>query len=188
MVYAFFAYQVPPDVAEDLTSITFERVVRFWSTFDHERGRTRAWVIAIARNVLADHFRKRAAERVVSLEAHPHLGGTTSPSDDPLAQRLSLETVKQWLSLLDHRQQEIIALRYGADMAPRQIAEVVGLTEANVQQILSRGLRRLANELAAEYPRRSARRAAKLGRARHEPEGSHEAPLRSPAEAQGAAP
>lgn len=38
---------------------------------------------------------------------------------------------------------EILALRFGADLTGPEIAEVVGLSLANVQQITSRTLRRL---------------------------------------------
>lgn len=51
------------------------------------------------------------------------------------------------LTALGERERELIALRYGADLSGPQIAAVTGLTVANVQQILSRSLRRLRAEL-----------------------------------------
>jgi DNA-directed RNA polymerase specialized sigma24 family protein len=36
-----------------------------------------------------------------------------------------------------------VALRYAADLPAAEIAEIVGLSSANVHQILSRSLRRL---------------------------------------------
>ena len=47
------------------------------------------------------------------------------------------------LDRLDEREREILALRYGADLSGAQIAELLGLSLANVQQIASRALRRL---------------------------------------------
>jgi RNA polymerase sigma factor (sigma-70 family) len=51
------------------------------------------------------------------------------------------------LSTLAQRDREILALRYGADLTGPEIAEATGLTLANVQQILSRSLRRLREGL-----------------------------------------
>lgn len=47
------------------------------------------------------------------------------------------------LAGLSEREREIIALRFGGDMSGAEIAAETGLTLANVQQILSRSLRRL---------------------------------------------
>lgn len=149
-VYSYFAFQLPSEVAEDLTAATFERVVRFWGTYDASRGRVRAWILAIARNVLHDHFHRRPDERLVSLDANPQLVELTAASGDPAARQLRLETIKEWLVLLNPRQREVVVLRFGPDLSPRQIGDLLGLTEANVHQILSRALRRLEYELQAQ--------------------------------------
>jgi DNA-directed RNA polymerase specialized sigma subunit len=46
-------------------------------------------------------------------------------------------------SELNDREREILALRFGGDLSGPQIAELLDLTLANVQQITSRSLRRL---------------------------------------------
>ena len=51
------------------------------------------------------------------------------------------------LATLSQRDREIIALRFGGDLTGPEIAELLGLSLANVQQILSRSLRRLRAEL-----------------------------------------
>jgi RNA polymerase sigma factor (sigma-70 family) len=160
-VYAYFAYSVPADVAEDLTAATFERVVRSWHTFDARRGKLRTWILAIARNVLADHFRTMRLERSVSLDEYPELAAHAGASADPLALREELEALTAWLSVLDDRQREVLALRYGADLKPAEIAAHLELSEANVYQILSRGLRRLREEMGTDQPHRSARLSAR---------------------------
>jgi DNA-directed RNA polymerase specialized sigma subunit len=59
------------------------------------------------------------------------------------------------LSVLSGREREILALRYGADLRSPDIAAVMGLTVANVQQITSRALRSLRGALE---PAKSAHR------------------------------
>ena len=50
---------------------------------------------------------------------------------------------------LNEREGQLIALRYGGDLTGPEIAELTGLTLANVQQILSRTLRKLRGQLEA---------------------------------------
>jgi RNA polymerase sigma factor (sigma-70 family) len=48
---------------------------------------------------------------------------------------------------LPEREREIIALRFGGDLTGPEIAALTGLSLANVQQILSRSLRPLREDL-----------------------------------------
>jgi RNA polymerase sigma factor (sigma-70 family) len=147
-VYAFFAYSVSPEVAEDLTSATFERVVRHWGRYDPRRSGQRTWILAIARNLLTDHFRRGSRRSGPSLDEHPELVESIRSGDDPAEKQASAETVKGWLSMLNAREREVIAMRYGADLSAAAIARLLGLSEANVLQISSRALRRLKKELS----------------------------------------
>ena len=142
-VYAFLAYSVDPATAEDLTAATFERVVRSWKRFDSERGSERTWVLAIARNLLTDHFRAHRHRDAVSTDEHPLLLDRLVDDLDPLAERLTAEELARWLAPLGQREREVLALRYAADLTTAEIARLLGLTAANVQQINSRSLRRL---------------------------------------------
>src|SRR3954466_2732504 len=91
-VYAFFTYSVSRETAEDLTAATFERVVRSWARFDPEFATPRTWIMAIARNILADHFRRQSHRNAVSLDEHPALAASLATSDDPAAELLSRAT------------------------------------------------------------------------------------------------
>jgi RNA polymerase sigma-70 factor (ECF subfamily) len=142
-VYAFFAYSVSQQAAEDLTASTFERVVRSWRRFDPERAGVRTWIMAIARNLLADHFRRQSHRDAVSLDEYPVLAASLASSDDPAAQFLSQDTVRDWLGRLEPREREVLALRFAADLPAADVSEQLGLSEANVHQIASRALRRL---------------------------------------------
>jgi RNA polymerase sigma-70 factor (ECF subfamily) len=158
-VYAFFGYSVDAATAEDLTSATFERVVRSWQRFDPERGNERTWILAIARNLLTDHFRRQGRAEAVSVDEHPGLLEHLGALDPALERSLSVEELRRWLAPLGPREREILALRYGADLEGVEIARMLDLTPANVHQILSRSLRRL-RELAAartggDQPQRS---------------------------------
>lgn len=70
------------------------------------------------------------------------------------------------LACLDEREREVLALRYGGDLTGAEVAAVLGLSVANVQQISSRSLRRLRTLLqAAEATGAGPRGARPLGSA-----------------------
>ena len=145
-VFAFFAYSVAREAAEDLTGSTFERVVRSWSSFDANRASERTWILSIARNQLIDFYRREGIRPTVSSDEHPQLLDLLGSGEDPLERRLSIEELKSWLSHLTAREQEVLALRYGADLQAAEIAELCDLSTANVHQILSRSLKRLREQ------------------------------------------
>ena len=70
--------------------------------------------------------------------------GTTRSSSTGAAPDLGLEPdLERALAGLAPREREIIALRFGGELTGPEIAELTGLSLANVQQILSRSLRRM---------------------------------------------
>src|SRR3954454_3918070 len=54
-VYAYVAYRIGHGAdAEDVTSATFERALRYRDSFDPRRGDPASWLIGIARRCIAD--------------------------------------------------------------------------------------------------------------------------------------
>ena len=148
-IYGFFAYRVRTrSDAEDLTQMTFERALRAWDRFDSRRASIGSWLIAIAHNLLIDHYR---ADRST---AHRPIGpggveeGDLPGTADPPADRGLDPQLAAALEQLQAREREIIALRFGGDLNGPEIAELTGLTVANVQQIVSRALRKLRATMA----------------------------------------
>jgi RNA polymerase sigma-70 factor (ECF subfamily) len=161
-VYGFLGYRLNSrEEAEDLTQVTFERALRAWNRFDPSRATVKTWLLAIARNVLIDHYRsdRRQAQRPLPDADEAGLAPAGAVADDPV---LGPEPdLARALSRLSDRERELIALRYGGDMTGAEIAELTGLTLANVQQILSRSLRGLRAALEGESEDASERRAGK---------------------------
>jgi RNA polymerase sigma factor (sigma-70 family) len=146
-VYGFVAYRIGDRAdAEDVTQQTFERALKAWRRFDPSRSQPRTWLLAIARNLVVDHYRRDRSR----LHRHLGEGGVSEkqlPSEEgPEAGGLSPELASA-LASLSERDREVVALRFGADLRGPEIAELLDLRLANVQQILSRSLRRLRAEL-----------------------------------------
>lgn len=140
-VYNFFRYRVGDGpVAEDLTSITFEKAWRGRNRYRRDLGRFGTWLMAIARNVAVDHYRRRRPEAPLE-EAETVTAGATP---EQLAERRSdLERLDGLLATLPARERELIALKYGSDLNNREIARLTGLSESNVGTRLHRAVQTL---------------------------------------------
>lgn len=138
-VYGFLAYRLGNrDTAEDLTQATFERALRAWSRFDPRRASESTWLLAIARNLLIDHYRR--GRSIVTEPFEDYMAPVVPGPDERLMTSPELVSA---LARLSERDREVVALRFGGDMTGPEIAQLLNLTLANVQQILSRSLRKL---------------------------------------------
>ena len=147
-VYGYLAYHLGSQAAaEDLTQVTFERAFRAWSRFDERRASVTTWLFAIARNALIDHRRREATHRGESVNID-HLPAGELPREPGPEERLGPSPeLASALGRLSDRDRSVLALRFGGDLQTAEIAELLDLSVANVQQILSRTLRRLRDEL-----------------------------------------
>jgi RNA polymerase sigma-70 factor (ECF subfamily) len=140
-VYNYFRYRVGGGpVAEDLTSLTFEKA---WSARHRYRRDVAAfstWLMAIARNVATDHYRRRREH--APLEAAEHVEGGEAPHAQ-IEKREDFERLARLLGELPERERELVSLKYGAELTNRAIAKQVHLTESNVGSILHRAVQKL---------------------------------------------
>jgi RNA polymerase sigma factor (sigma-70 family) len=146
-IYAYVAYRVGdgPD-AEDITSDVIERALRYRDSYDPGKSQPIAWLIGIARRCIVD-----AARPGVEPVAEPPAVAAPDEVEDDAIRRLTLRNA---VAELSPRDQELIALRYGADLTARQIGEQMGLRTNAVEVALHRALEQL--RAALEQPRREA--------------------------------
>ena len=142
-VYNFFRYRLGDAAAEDLTATTFLKAWTARGRYRADRAGTSTWLMAIARNVAVDHWRSR--RNVVPLEEAEGMPA----ADDPAAAAehgSDVQRLEVLLSGLPERERELVALKYGAEMTNRAIAELTGLSESNVGTLLHRTVVRLRGE------------------------------------------
>jgi RNA polymerase sigma factor (sigma-70 family) len=138
-VYAYVAYRIGdgPE-AEDVTSETFERALRYRESFDPRRGDAASWLIGIARRCIADAVLKRELPT-----DKPPERASEGHEEDALRRIAMRAAVAQ----LDARDSELVALRYGADLTARQIGELLDMRTNAVEVALHRALARLRSVL-----------------------------------------
>ncbi len=143
-IFHFFCYKVGDEtIAEELTSLTFEKAWVSRANYHRERGDVHSWLVGIARNVIIDHFRKRSRE--IPLMDVPEMEMSRS-FDEDLQRKLDFEMILTSLARFPERERELIAMKYGAELTNREIARMTGLSESNVGTTLHRVVDKLRNE------------------------------------------
>src|SRR5437588_8710691 len=119
-VYAYVAFRIGdgPD-AEDVTSEVFERALRYRAAYDPKLGSPIAWLIGIARRCIGDRSRPS-----VELQCDPEEWTMTDSIEAAVIERIELSSA---LRRVDQRSQHLLALRYGADLSPRELGRILPL-------------------------------------------------------------
>ena len=141
-VYAYVAYRIGAGAdAEDVVSETIERGLRYRHTYDPSAGTPTAWLIGIAKRCIADAMSDAGKRADVDVDM---LLGATGDFADEVVGRSDLHAA---VARLDHRDRELIALRYGADLKAKEIAKLLEMKTNAVEVALHRCLERLRRKL-----------------------------------------
>ena len=145
-LYRYIVYRVSDrHVAEDLTSEVFVRLLNALRDHTAPANTLRGWLYGVASRVVSDYHRKQYRRQHVMLtETIP--ASQPGPSET-VADQLSWETVHAALSQLTELQQEVIALRFGQELAIKEVAALLGKSEGAVKQLQARAVASLARIL-----------------------------------------
>jgi RNA polymerase sigma-70 factor, ECF subfamily len=143
-VYNYFRYRFGHDaLAEDLASRTFEKAWAARGRYRRDLAGFATWLLSIARNVAIDHL--RAAREHLPLDAAEDVAASSTPHDES-ARSSDVARLVELVQRLTPREQELVALKYGAEATNRAIAELTGLSESNVGTLLHRIVQTLRRE------------------------------------------
>jgi RNA polymerase sigma-70 factor, ECF subfamily len=147
-VYRFLYYRVGSHaLAEDLTSETFFRALRSMTSFKWQGRDFGAWLVTIARNLVADHF-KAGRTRLESTtdDLSDHDTSMPGPEDDVIT-GLTNEALLGSLRRLAAEQQECLVMRFLQGMSIAETALALDRSEGAVKQLQLRAVRNLAKLL-----------------------------------------
>lgn len=148
-VYNYFRFHLPlADLAEDLTAETFLKVVRAADRFDPARGSVKAWILTVARNVLADWRRRSRLRQYVTLGTMHDLVYQAPSPEERLLREEEVGRLLDAVAALPDADRELIGLRYGSALDTTEVARILGISEGSVRTRLWRALRRLRGAMA----------------------------------------
>lgn len=147
-VYGFIRFHLAsPDEAEDLAAETFLKAFRSAGRFDSRKAGVRTWLLSIARNAVRDHRRRSRLRRHLPLASLRDLVCEHPSPEERLLWAEHVQRVLDALERLPGRDREVIALRYGSELDPPEVAAALGISEGTARTRLWRALKRLREVL-----------------------------------------
>lgn len=148
-IYGFIYRRVQDRcVAEDLSSMTFQRALENVRRSDFRNESFGGWLYRVASNVVGDHVRRD--RRYVSIG---DLGDCEQPGDlalDAMASALDRDQLQRALRGLSNAHREVLVLRFYDDLDVPEICAILGCSREAMAVRLHRALRALRLAVAKE--------------------------------------
>jgi RNA polymerase sigma-70 factor (ECF subfamily) len=140
-----------PDVAEDLLAEMWMAAAKHLPRFKGDAQDFRAWLFAVARRRVADHYRRRHRRPdEVGLESATDLPARGDTEEEAIGSISAQLAIQALVRELPEDQAEVVLLRVVADLSVDQVAKIVGRSAGSVRVIQHRALRRLETSWAEE--------------------------------------
>jgi RNA polymerase sigma-70 factor (ECF subfamily) len=155
-VYSYAYYRVGNHHdAEDLTEQTFLQAYRHFARAQQEsHGRPlRPWLIRIAHNLAANHYRNRSRRPQSPLEDSASVAAKHS-TEDLVAGRDELMRVLEGVKQLPEDRREALIMRFALGMDNREIARAIGRSDGATKVLIHRAIKQLEGLLEAGEGRR----------------------------------
>ncbi|MBS2965059.1 sigma-70 family RNA polymerase sigma factor [Actinocrinis puniceicyclus] len=150
-VYRYIYYRVSNrSLAEDLTSETFLRALRRINTFTWQGRDFGAWLVTIARNLVADHYKSSRYRLEVPTGEMLDSDDTVSSPEDSVLAYLSNKALLDAVCQLNSQQQECVTLRFLHGLSVSETAKIMGKNDGAIKTLQYRAIRTLARLLPAE--------------------------------------
>ncbi|OIK24777.1 ECF subfamily RNA polymerase sigma factor, BldN family [Streptomyces malaysiense] len=147
-VYRYIYYRVGGRAtAEDLTSETFLRALRRIGTFTWQGRDFGAWLVTIARNLVADHFKSSRFRLEVTTGEMLDANEVERSPEDSVLESLSNAALLDAVRRLNPQQQECVTLRFLQGLSVAETARVMGKNEGAIKTLQYRAVRTLARLL-----------------------------------------
>ncbi|GAA4785144.1 ECF subfamily RNA polymerase sigma factor, BldN family [Streptomyces ziwulingensis] len=147
-VYRYIYYRVGGKAtAEDLTSETFLRALRRIGTFTWQGRDFGAWLVTIARNLVADHFKSSRFRLEVTTGEMLDANEVARSPEDSVLESLSNAALLDAVRRLNPQQQECVTLRFLQGLSVAETARVMGKNEGAIKTLQYRAVRTLARLL-----------------------------------------
>jgi RNA polymerase sigma-70 factor (ECF subfamily) len=151
-VFRFVYFRVGNrQLAEDLTADTFLRALKRISSFTWQGRDLGAWLVTIARNLVADHFKSGRYRLEVTtgdvLDAEREDRGPEGSPESAVVDHITNVALLKAVKQLNPEQQECIVLRFLQGFSVAETAQSMGKNEGAIKALQYRAVRALARLL-----------------------------------------
>jgi RNA polymerase sigma-70 factor (ECF subfamily) len=147
-VFRFIYFRVGNrPLAEDLTADTFLRALKRIGSFTWQGRDLGAWLVTIARNLVADHFKSSRFRLEVTTGEMLDANEVERSPEDSVLESLSNAALLDAVRRLNPQQQECVTLRFLQGLSVAETARVMGKNEGAIKTLQYRAVRTLARLL-----------------------------------------
>lgn len=133
-IYRYVVIRIRNEMeAEDITQQVFIKVLKSIPGYKCKGIPFSAWLYRIAHNQVIDFVRKKGKKVIVPIDGLP-----IASADDPeyiVEERISVEQLKVATKKLTPAQQEVISLRFAAELSIAEVAKIMGKSEGAIKAL-----------------------------------------------------
>jgi RNA polymerase sigma-70 factor (ECF subfamily) len=151
-IYRFVFFRVKSrEEAEDITQNVFLKAWHAIKRYRDEGKPFSAWLYAIARNTVIDHWKKKKEVRLNAEDSEEIFAQIPDNAPNP-AERMEqsdrARMVRKAIEHLSEDQQELVIMKFINDLSNKEISEITGKSEDAIRQMQFRALKALRELLS----------------------------------------
>lgn len=146
-LYRFVYYKTHhTQTAEDITADVFIKALDNIASYDETKASFRTWLYTISRRTVIDHY--RTDKFALSIDADD---AWDIPSEDNTREqvhaKVDVAVLQPYLNQLSSEQRDVIMLRLWEQLSYKEIAEILGKSEASCKMAFSRSMKTLKDAM-----------------------------------------
>ncbi len=150
-VYSYIFGKVKnSDQADDIISVTFEKVFVKLDDYDSTKGAFSTWIFRIAINEMNNLFRGQVRRNEAAWEDFFNPADSRNTPEQQMVSDEGDQHLLMAMEMLGEREKKIVSLKYFSGISNKEIAEMLDMTPSNVGVVLHRTLDKLKKMLEAE--------------------------------------
>lgn len=143
-------------LAEDLATDVFVRLIKRIDTFEWQGKEVSAWLLVVARNIIADRFKSKPYQKEV-LSGGPadyalEYSAAGAPPEDVATDAITHATVLRMMDRLSPDQRQVLHLRFLREMSMEEAAAAMGKEVSSVKALQFRAVRTMRRLFADGSP------------------------------------
>lgn len=142
-IYRYLSFRVNNrQMAEDLTSEVFTRFLSALRDKSAPQNTIRGWLYGAASLVLKEYYRRKKRDNFDELDEQ--MPGDQGDPEGNVTITLRNERLRAAMSKLTEDQQQVLALRFGYEMAIKDVADLIDKSEGSVKMLQARAVASLS--------------------------------------------
>jgi RNA polymerase sigma-70 factor (ECF subfamily) len=138
----FFNMMQNASLSEDLVQNVFMRILKYRDKFRGD-GEFKYWLFAIARNVHADHYRKKGNHYLEDIDKWSDRIIDQNNDHLQVERKEEIRTLRRALKILDANKREVLVLSRLHGMKYSEIGQLLDITEGAVKVRIFRAMKQL---------------------------------------------